>query len=86
MVSPLTCVPFVDSKSMINGLKITSQFVSNGLRRTRCVLDDTLLVPKLILLDHMPELDCCVLLGVRRMIERNIHHLRRGDLVFQSDR
>ena len=53
--------------------------VYEGQEKSRYILDGTLLIAKLILLNYMPELDCCVLLGARRMIEGNVHHLRRGE-------
>jgi len=52
--------------------------VFKGQEKTRCILDDTLLIAKLIFLDHMPELNRCVLLRARRVIERDVHHLPRG--------
>jgi hypothetical protein len=52
--------------------------VCEGQGRIRYILDVTLFIAKLVLLHHMPELDRCVLLGARRVIERDVHHLRRG--------
>ena len=52
--------------------------VCEGQEKTRCILDDTLLIAKLVLLDHMPELDRCVLLGARWVVERDVHHLHKG--------
>lgn len=52
--------------------------VCEGQKKIGYILDDTLLIAKLGLLDHMPELDRCVLLGARWVIERDVHHLPRG--------
>ena len=57
--------------------------MSNGYKgqeRSRRILDDALLIAKLGFLDHMPELDRCVLLGARWVVQRDIHHLPRGVL------
>ena len=55
--------------------------MSNGCEgqvKIRCILDDTLLFAKLVLFDYMPELDHCVLLGARWVVERDVDHLPRG--------
>lgn len=54
--------------------------VYEGQEKSRCVLDSALLIAKLIFLNHMPELDCCVLFGVRGMAEGDVHHLCIGEL------
>ena len=66
---------------MINGLEIAnimSVMACEGQEKIRYILDDTLLIAKLALLDYMPELDRRVLLGAGWVIERDVHHLTRG--------